>query len=152
MPSMRKVEYKDHDGRYKVVLLPEDALDHEASKGILVGPPVLMDLNLPKETEIRLNNELFIRGIITKDDATRHRQEVVAALQAALKVDAGKVIDVYTGRGTLSGHEESSEEQPDKIVPDRRQGKPWKRTNLSDPYESFRSELAPGGSDTDQNP
>jgi hypothetical protein len=82
----------------KISLLPEKALDTEAPNGVPVGPPNLEVLDLPKEIEIRLNNELYNRGIITAQDAVKRRPEILGALMAALKVDAGQIVDVYIGR------------------------------------------------------
>lgn len=93
-----------------MAMLPPSALDLEAANGIPVGPPNLEDLNLPLEIEVKLNNELFARGILTAADAIKKRPEVVAALMAALKVDAGRIIDIYVGKGLENG--QTSEEQP----------------------------------------
>lgn len=116
--NLRRVTYTDSDGRHKVVLLPAKAIDAEAERGIPLGPPVLEELGLPLETEVRLNNELYHRGIITAKDAQRSRAEIVAALQAALKVDAGRVVELYFGRNYSNGSE-NSEEQPDKTLSNR---------------------------------
>lgn len=99
MPELRRVSYEDVEGRLKVSLLPSKALDIEAPNGIPVGPPNLEDLGLPKDIEIRLNNELFHRGILTAQDAIKRRSEVQNALMASLKVDAGKIVDIYIGTG-----------------------------------------------------
>ena len=106
---MRKVQYKDSDGRLSWRLIPDEAPDSEAIVGAIVGPPPLFVLDLPLEVEVRLNNELFARGIITESDATRRRSEVVAALQAALRVDAGRIVDFCYGKGLGNGYEEPSE-------------------------------------------
>ena len=98
MSELRRVSYEDSEGRLKVSLLPAKALDIEAPNGIPVGPPNLEKLGLPRDIEIRLNNELFHRNIFTAQDATKHRSEVIAALMASLKVDAGKVVDAYIGK------------------------------------------------------
>jgi hypothetical protein len=98
MSGLRKVAYTDTEGRLKVSLLPDKALDIEAPNGVPVGPPSLEELNLPKEIEVRLNNELYNRGIITAQDAVKRRPDVLGALMAALKVDAGQIVDVYIGR------------------------------------------------------
>lgn len=98
MSGLRKVTYTDTEGRLKVSMLPDKALDIEAPNGVPVGPPNLGELGLPKEIEVRLNNELFARGIITAQDAVKRRPEVLGALMAALKVDAGHIVDVYIGR------------------------------------------------------
>lgn len=95
--GLRKVSYTDSDGRKHMALLPAEIPDTEAEKGVPLGPPPLEGLNLPNEIEIRLHNELFHRGIFTPKDALLRRSEIVSALQAALKVDAGKIVDLYIG-------------------------------------------------------
>lgn len=120
--GLRKVTYTDSEGRKRVSLLPANAGDEEAENGIPVGPPRLDTLELPLEIEVRLNNELFHRGILTGSDALRRRAEVVAALQSALKVDAGRIVDLYIGS---NGHatKESPEKQSNSPVSYRRQGR-----------------------------
>jgi hypothetical protein len=78
--------------------LPAGVPDSEADRGIPVGPPPLAALGLPEATEIRLHNELFHRGLLRAEDVKRHPAAVVAAVQAALKVDAGLVMDCYRPR------------------------------------------------------
>lgn len=121
--NLRKVTLTDQDGRLKIVLLPMRALDEEASRGIPLGPPILEELGLPLETEVRLNNELFHRGIITAADAQRRRPEVIAALQAALKVDAGRIVELYLGRDHRNG-KQATAEQPNKTLSNRRPRQP----------------------------
>lgn len=75
--------------------LPAGVPDSDADLGIPVGPPPLTALGLPEDTEIRLHNELFHRGLLRAEDLKRHMAEVVAALQAALRVDAGRVAECY---------------------------------------------------------
>lgn len=98
MSGLRRVAYTDSEGRLKISLLPDKALDIEAPNGVPVGPPNLEELKLPRDIEVRLNNELYNRGIITAQDAVKRRPEVLGALMAALKVDAGQIVDVYIGR------------------------------------------------------
>lgn len=78
------------------VIVPDEASENTWQYGVLVGPPDLSELGLPEDIEVRLNNELFNRGLITKRDLRRRGAEVVAALQAALKVDAQRIIELYT--------------------------------------------------------
>jgi hypothetical protein len=63
--------------------------------GIPVGPPNLSELGLPENIERALSIELFNRGLITRDDVRRRPQEVLAALQAALKINATKIMNLY---------------------------------------------------------
>lgn len=92
---MRIASYTDDEGRRWAVQLPDGVPDSDAKLGLPLGPPPLASLGLPKETEIRLHNQLFDRRIFTAKDAKRRRQDVFAALQNAFSVDAGRVIDLY---------------------------------------------------------
>ena len=93
--SLKRAEYKDAEGRKKVVLIPEES--DQAEMGIPVGPPDLTELGLPLELEVRLNNELANRGILTAVDALKNRVEISLAIQSVLKLDADRIINVYTG-------------------------------------------------------
>lgn len=96
--SLERVTYTDEKGRKKYVLLPEGAPKEEAEKGVPLGPPSLEELNLPEEIEVRLNNELYNRNIVTLSDALRDRPGIISALQAVFKVDAGSIIDIFLGK------------------------------------------------------
>ena len=100
---MRKVDYQDSKGRMTQRLVPDDAPDANARYGIVVGPPDLDSLGLPQEVEIRLHNELFNRGLLTLDDVRKRRPEIMAAVQAALKVDAESVMAAYAVKESPSG-------------------------------------------------
>lgn len=91
----REIVYTDPYGRRFRVLIPAGAPDSEAEHGMILGPPILEDLGLPIEAEVRLHNQLEARGIIYRRDAERRPGEIVAALQAALKVDAQRVQALY---------------------------------------------------------
>lgn len=107
--SLQRITYTDESGRKKVVLLPEESKDSDPSIGIPIGPPSFEDLGLPLETEVRLSNELFHRGILTAQDALKHRDELLRAVQAALRVDAENLLGVYLGKG----HENARLEKQD---------------------------------------
>lgn len=92
---MRNVDYEDNRGFRTVRQIPDDKPDEHAKYGMVVGPPEFDGLKLPEEVRIRLNNELFGRGIITLQDAKRRRGEVVSALQAALKLDVETILVAY---------------------------------------------------------
>lgn len=77
------------------MLLPDDADATDAPLGVPIGPPPLDDLGLPEDTAVRLHNELYARGVLTIDDARRHRADLVAALMAALRVDAETIYNIY---------------------------------------------------------
>jgi hypothetical protein len=92
---MRQVAWQDKDGRTHFTLIPNGAPDADGKLGVPVGPPPLKALGLPKETEIRLHNELAHRGLLTYKDARRRQPDVLAALMAALKLDAQRVMEIY---------------------------------------------------------
>lgn len=101
---MKKVRYTDKDGRHTLVWLPDTAPDADARMGVPIGPPPLGALKLPKAIDVRLHNELFARGLFTREDVTRNRRDVISALMAALKVDAEAIIGCYS---ILDGGEET---------------------------------------------
>lgn len=92
---MRQATYVDDDGRKWVVQLPDGVPDEDARMGLPIGPPPLTKLGLPKETEIRLHNQLYDRGVITPADAKRQRQDIFGALQAAFNVDSTMIVNLY---------------------------------------------------------
>ena len=92
---MRKIEYINKDSMSHYVGIPDEAPDSHAMYGIVIGPPDLSNLELPKQVEVRLNNELFVRGLITIADVRKRRIDVLGALQSALAVDVAKVIEIY---------------------------------------------------------
>ena len=92
---MKQVSYEDEKGRHWATLLPDDIPEEDAFLGIPLGPPPLEVLGLPEEIEVRLHNELFSRGLFTPADVKRRINDVVASLQAALRVDAGLIIGLY---------------------------------------------------------
>lgn len=94
---MKKVVHKDKKGRLFYVNIPDDAPESHASMGIPIGPPDLSDLGLPIATEVRLNNELFNRGLLIRKDVKSRPIEVFAALQSAFRVDAAAITNLYEG-------------------------------------------------------
>lgn len=122
--SLQRVIHIDESGRKKYVLLPEGVSENEADKGIPVGPPDFTELGLPEELEVRLNNELFNRGIIEVKDALRGRDQIQAALMSVLKVDAGRVVEAYTGKDYNNARPESPENFSNSALHDRRPRKP----------------------------
>lgn len=83
------------DGRWYMVKVPDEEVEEYFSRGLIVGPPDLSSLNLPEDVEAKLHNELFVRGLITRKDAVKKRNDLFAALQAALSVDTEKVLRCY---------------------------------------------------------
>lgn len=92
---LRHAFWTDQDGRIWRTVIPEDAPEHEARKGVPAGPPSLLPLGLPMDVEVRLHNELVARKVFTYDDARRRRADVSNAIVSALKVDTSRVIDLY---------------------------------------------------------
>lgn len=93
--SLVTKEYKDDEGRWWVVAVPEGETD--LAMGIPIGPPDLSGLNLPLNIEVRLHNQLWSRGLITAKDirGPNGSREVFAALQSALKVDVASVTSQF---------------------------------------------------------
>lgn len=84
------------DGYKYKVQVPDDAPEFMWYAGVLVGPPDLASLGLPPMVELRLHNELYVRGLITLKDVTSRRiNELQAALTAAYKVDVNKLMEAY---------------------------------------------------------
>lgn len=119
---MRRGKYVDMDGRQWAVLLPDGTPDGESSMGIPVGPPSLEPLGLPLEVEVRLHNQLFERELLTEKDVRARRTDVVGAIQAAFKVDAGRIVQLYA-KPTV---QEKPEEEP-RVTTQRRQRRSRKR-------------------------
>src|SRR5881392_3875623 len=93
--SLKRASWTDTEARKKVVLIPEES--NQAEMGIPVGPPDLSELGLPLELEVRLNNELAARDILTPIEALKGRAEISSAIQSALRVDVDRIIQAYTG-------------------------------------------------------
>lgn len=83
------------DGFKYRVQVPNDSLESTWQYGIVVGPPDLSVLGFDEETNKRLNNELFVRGLITEKDVRKRAHEVFGALQAALSVDVQTIMQAY---------------------------------------------------------
>lgn len=94
---MTKVVDAKKQGRWYKVVVPDDAPEELYAYGIIVGPPDLSSLGLPPSIEMRLHNELFVRGLISKRDVRSRMPDIISALQAALKVDAQLIAGLYEG-------------------------------------------------------
>ena len=93
---LREVDYQDGRGRWYRTRLPEEASDDQAAQGILVGPLDVVDgLGLPEAVATRLHNQMHARGLWTVREAVRRSHEVMAALQAAYRVDTAAVIAAF---------------------------------------------------------
>jgi len=111
--SLKRVMYTDSDGRKRVVLLPEEYSEDQAEAiGIPVGPPRLDELGLPLELEVRLNNELYNRGILEPNDALRKRADIMGAIQSALKIDTDIIVTLYIGKDYRNASSRKSVEEP----------------------------------------
>lgn len=82
-------------GKKYRVQVPDDAPQETWQYGIVLGPPDLSSLGLPPSIELRLHNELHIRGLISKQDLVRRMPDVTAALCTALTVDAQRIAELY---------------------------------------------------------
>lgn len=89
-----RASYQDEAGRHWVTLVPQ-GMEQEAHMGVPVGPPSLESLGLPEEVSIRLHNQLFQRGLLTKNDLRGKSREIVAAIQAAYRVDYARVTGLF---------------------------------------------------------
>lgn len=96
---MMTVTHVDEMDRRTWVHVPDGAPEKTWGQGIAIGPPDLSSLELGEETTTRLHNELFHRGIIRRSEARTRRADVHAALMAALRVDAEKIITIYEENG-----------------------------------------------------
>lgn len=107
---MKRATYKDETGRIWVTSIPDEAPESMAPLGVPVGPPDTSDLGLPDAVAIRLHNELARRRLFTAADVRRRTSEVVGALQAALRVDAGKIVAAYVRVERGEGEPDASTE------------------------------------------
>ena len=90
----RRVEYRDEIGRLWQMQVPE-GYETMPEAGICLGPPDLSDMGMPVDVEVRLNHELYHRQLFTQADVRRRPNELQAAIQAALKLDVGKLRNLY---------------------------------------------------------
>lgn len=94
MAGTERADYTDETGRTWAVLVPVGHPE-QAEMGMVIGPPDLSDLGLPEAITVRLHNELHARGLLTGYDLRGREREIVAALQAALRVDAQTILAAY---------------------------------------------------------
>lgn len=92
---MRSVAYQDSKGRWSLRSIPDDRPDEFAVHGMLVGPPEFDESVLNEEVSVRLTNELYHRGIHTYKQAVRSRDQIRAALMAALNIDVETILVAY---------------------------------------------------------
>ncbi len=88
-----QTSYQDGDGKYWAVWLPEG--EEDVTKGIPIGPQDISNLGLPKDIEVALHNQLFHRGLFNWRIIRHNQRELIAAIQAAYKVDAAKINNLY---------------------------------------------------------
>ena len=90
---MKRVEHTV-EGRKYLVSLPEDS--DNLDLGIVIGPPSFVDdLELPEPFATKLHNQMYDRGFFTLDNLRRRPNEVQAALQSALRLDAARIVNAY---------------------------------------------------------
>lgn len=94
--TLIRADYQDEEGRWWAVSIPEDMID-QPQLGLIIGPPDLSSLtNLPPDTAVRLHNELWSRGLLTRADLKRGGAgSIKAALQAAFRADFAAVTSLY---------------------------------------------------------
>ena len=93
---MKQVQWKDDKGRLFMSKIENHEPDENAPGGILLGPPdVLGELELPEEIATNLHNQLFHRKLWTLQDVERNPQQLLGALQAALNINAQKIMLLY---------------------------------------------------------
>ena len=81
-------------GRKYLVALPEGV--ENINLGIPLGPPDIMDeLGISEPTATRLHNQLFDRKLFTLKDLQRRPNEIQAAIQSALRLDAARIVTAY---------------------------------------------------------
>lgn len=88
-----RASYEDEEGKLWAVWTPQD--EDDATKGIPIGPQDISELGLSKDIEIALHNQLFYRGLFSWRDIRHNQRELLAAIQAAYKVDAAKINNLY---------------------------------------------------------
>ncbi len=88
-----RAQYEDATGRLWAVWLPEG--DADATKGVPIGPQDTSGLGLPDDVAVALHNQLFHRRLFNWADLRHNQRELLAAIQSAYKVDAGKVNNLY---------------------------------------------------------
>jgi hypothetical protein len=98
---MREATYTDKKGRKFQVWLPDEASDKDAAMGIPIGPPSLESLGLPLELEVKLHNELYARKLWRSRDVKQRRHDIVTAIQAVLRLDVQKIVDLYPEREVI---------------------------------------------------
>lgn len=93
---MKQVEYTDERGRKYIVSLPTNVPDSEAEKGILIGPPDVVDvLGLYEPLATRLHNELFVNKLWTVKEVRRNPKLLFSIFQRVLKVDVHRLMSAY---------------------------------------------------------
>lgn len=93
---MKTVDWEDKKGRKFRSLLPDNAPDSEAPKGVLVGPPdVIGYLKLKEPFATELHNALFENGLFTSKDILRTKGILQGILQSVLHLTVTKIYDAY---------------------------------------------------------
>jgi hypothetical protein len=91
--GLKEVTFEDDSGRLWLRLIPVSAPIEEAAYGIPIGPPSLDGIALPTPQEflVAVHNQLFHRRLFTPKDFRARRDEVTAAIAAALRLGPEKI-------------------------------------------------------------
>lgn len=92
---MRSVDWTDETGRVWRSLLPDGAVEESAPHYSPIGPVDTTSVGLPEEHAIRLHNELHRRSLWSWREVRHRRQDLEAAVRAALGVTTDSVIALY---------------------------------------------------------
>lgn len=88
-------EYVNKSGEKFLVEVPEEYQDM-LDNGIIIGPPPLDSLDLPKKLRVMLNNQLYDRKLFTRSDVRQRPEEIEAALRAVFKTHVRQIKELYT--------------------------------------------------------
>ena len=82
---MKIVDFTDSRGRMRRALLKEEDPPEwaEQNRGIPQDPPDLDQLNW-EEIQVKLHNELMVRGLLNYEDVQKQQNGLEAAIKAAL--------------------------------------------------------------------
>ena len=93
---MQRVIYTDEKGLNWAILAPDGQAVEPYINNARQGPVIdVFTLGLPKAVAIRLHNELVARELFTSKQVKQRPGDVNAAVTAAYRVDAVKVINAY---------------------------------------------------------
>jgi hypothetical protein len=93
---LREVTWEDASGKKHKSLIRDNDPDDVAieGKGLSQDPPDIESINW-EDVKRDLHNQLFNRGLITKNDVMKQQNGITGAILAALK---RRVLDLYGGQ------------------------------------------------------